>query len=98
MGSRRARSVFDIHDPHQAGQIDQSQQNEELPLSFLPQGQGGVLPNDLIYCHFKSANPLILKPPDEQELKIRGDFIVGNLDPSTVRRTTSSSSPSTTFA
>ena len=36
MGSRLARSVFDIHDPHQVGQIDNSQQEEELPLFFLP--------------------------------------------------------------
>ena len=83
MGSRLARSVFDIHDPHQAGQIDQSQQDgEELPLFFLPSGQGGVLPNNIIYYHIKTTNPLILKP-GEQELKNRGDLVCDNLDCST---------------
>lgn len=62
MGSRLARSVFDIHDPYQPGQDESQQQDTELPLFFLPQGQGGVLPNDIIYYHIKTTNPLILKP------------------------------------
>ena len=37
MGSRLARSVFDIHDPHQPSP-GESQLDEELPLFFLPQG------------------------------------------------------------
>merc|ERR1712060_10783 len=35
MGSRLARSVFDIHDPHQPSP-GESQLDEELPLFFLP--------------------------------------------------------------
>ena len=47
MGSRLARSVFDIYDPHSPANsgIPQEDASEELPLFFLPQGQGGVLPN-----------------------------------------------------
>jgi len=78
MGSRLARSVFDIHDPHQPA-AGESQLDEELPLFFLPQGQGGVLPNSIIYYHIKTTNPLLLKP-GEQEVKNRSDLVCDNLD------------------
>jgi len=81
MGSRLARSVFDIHDPHQPSP-GESQLDEELPLFFLPQGQGSVLPNNIIYYHIKTTNPLILKP-GEQEVKNRSDIVADNLDCST---------------
>lgn len=81
MGSRLARSVFDIHDPHEPA-AGESQFEEELPLFFLPQGQGSVLPNDIIYYHIKTTNPLILKP-GEQEIKNRTDLVCDNLDTST---------------
>mmetsp|Transcript_18676 Transcript_18676/g.25218 ORF Transcript_18676/g.25218 Transcript_18676/m.25218 type:complete len:437 (-) Transcript_18676:171-1481(-) len=81
MGSRLARSVFDIHDPYQPS-AGESQLDEELPLFFLPQGQGGVLPNNIIYYHIKTTNPLILKP-GEQEVKNRSDLTCDNLDTST---------------
>ena len=81
MGSRLAHSVFDIHDPHQPSP-GESQLDEELPLFFLPQGQGGVLPNNIIYYHIKTTNPLILKP-GEQEVKNRSDLVCDNLDTAT---------------
>jgi hypothetical protein len=58
MGSRLARSIFDIYDP-KAG-FNGEEQGEELPLFFLPQGQGGVLPNNIIYYYIKTTNPLLL--------------------------------------
>jgi len=81
MGSRLARSVFDIHDPYQPS-AGESQLDEELPLFFLPQGQGGVLPNNIIYYHIKTTNPLILKP-GEVEVKNRSDLVCDNLDTTT---------------
>lgn len=62
MGSRLARSVFDIYDPQISNSTDQSTSEEELPMFFLPQGQGGVLPNNIIYYHIKTTNPLMMKP------------------------------------
>ena len=47
MGSRLARSVFDIYD----SQANPEGMEDELPSFYLPQGQGGVLPGDLIYYH-----------------------------------------------
>lgn len=43
MGSRLARSVFDIYDPTIAASVAEqsSMQEEELPSFFLPQGMGG---------------------------------------------------------
>lgn len=63
MGSRLARSVFDIYDP-QIKDYDQdnSQGVDELPQFFLPQGQGGVLPNNIIYYYIKTTNKMVLKP------------------------------------
>jgi len=56
MGSRLARSVFDIYDT----QANQEGMDEELPSFYLPQGQGGILPGEIIYYHIKTTNPLIL--------------------------------------
>lgn len=47
MGSRLARSVFDIYDT----QANQEGMDEELPSFYLPQGQGGILPGEIIYYH-----------------------------------------------
>ena len=58
MGSRLARSVFDIYD----SQANPEGMEEELPSFYLPQGQGGILPGNLIYYHIKTTNPLILHP------------------------------------
>ena len=65
MGSRLAKSVFDIYDPSLGGNQgsgDKSTVDEELPTFYLPQGQGSILPNNIIYYHIKTTNPLILKP------------------------------------
>jgi hypothetical protein len=53
MGSRLARSVFDIYDSQA------NQEEEEIPCFFMPQGQGGVLPGNLLYYHIKTTNPLV---------------------------------------
>lgn len=67
MGSRLARSVFDIYD----SQANQEGMEEELPNFYLPQGQGGVLPGNIIYYHIKTTNPLLLNPskPEEKECR-----------------------------
>jgi hypothetical protein len=63
MGSRLARSVFDIYDPNlRQGVPDPSALDDELPTFYLPQGQGGILPNNLVYYHIKTTNPLFLAP------------------------------------
>jgi hypothetical protein len=74
MGSRLARSVFDIHDPNNPENDFTQAQIDELPLFFLPQGQGGILPNDIIYYHIKTTTPLILKP-GEEEVNNRRDLV-----------------------
>ena len=80
MGSRLARSVFDIYDPQApANKPEASQLDEELPMFYLPSGMGGVLPNDIIYYHIKTTNPMMLKPGDH-EVKNRKDLICDNLD------------------
>ncbi len=80
MGSRLARSVFDIYDPSAAGnQGDPSSLEDELPTFYLPQGQGGILPNHIIYYHIKTTNPLILRP-GFVENKNRSDLICDNLN------------------
>lgn len=54
MGSRMARSIFDVYDP-------QANQDEDfLPYFYLPQGQGGVLPGCLYYYNIKTSNPLLI--------------------------------------
>jgi hypothetical protein len=54
MGSRLARSVFDSYD----SQANQEGMEDELPSFYLPSGQGGVLPGNIIYYHIKTTNPL----------------------------------------
>jgi hypothetical protein len=77
MGSRLARSIFDIYDP-KAG-FNNEAETQELPLFFLPQGQGGVLPNDIIYYYIKTTNPMIHKAgvPDFPNRK---ELVCDNLD------------------
>jgi len=75
MGSRLARSVFDIYD----AQANQEGAEEELPSFYLPQGQGGVLPGDIIYYHICTTNPLILNP-GEAEIKNRNGLTCDKLD------------------
>jgi hypothetical protein len=41
IGSRLARSVFDLYDSHANFE---NQKEDDLPIFYLPQGQGGVLP------------------------------------------------------
>ena len=54
MGSRLARCVFDIYDAQ--ANLDGE---EDLPSFYLPSGQGGVLPGNIIYYNIKTTNPLI---------------------------------------
>jgi len=77
MGSRLARSIFDIYDP-KAG-FNNEAETQELPLFFLPQGQGGVLPNNIIYYYIKTTNPMIHKAgvPDFPNRK---ELVCDNLD------------------
>ena len=78
MGSRLARSVFDIYDPSLGNAADPSSMDDELPTFYLPQGQGGVLPNQIIYYHIKTTNPLVLRP-GFVERKNRKDLLCDNL-------------------
>ena len=79
MGSRLARCVFDIYDPSAAnsgadGGVD------ELPTFYLPQGEGGVLPGDIIYYHIKTTNPLFTRDGAGTVIvKNRGDLLCDNL-------------------
>jgi hypothetical protein len=61
MGSRLARCVFDIYDPSLGNGGDPSSMDDELPTFYLPQGQGGVLPKNIIYYNIKTTNPLVLR-------------------------------------
>jgi len=74
MGSRLARSVFDIYDT-QANQEGE----DELPQFYLPQGQGGVLPGDVLYYHIKTTNPLLLNP-NQPEMQNRPSLTCDNLN------------------
>lgn len=58
MGSRLARSVFDIYDPSSATANQNPDAVDELPTFYLPQGQGGILPGNIIYYNIKTTNPL----------------------------------------
>mmetsp|Transcript_29462 Transcript_29462/g.28608 ORF Transcript_29462/g.28608 Transcript_29462/m.28608 type:complete len:214 (+) Transcript_29462:2101-2742(+) len=79
MGSRLARSVFDIYDPSVGNQgQERSTMEEELPTFYLPQGQGGILPGGLIYYHIRTTHPLMLKP-GMMEIKNRKDLQCDNL-------------------
>lgn len=75
MGSRLARSVFDLYDP-QAQQAEAYKTQEELPLFYIPSGLGAVLPNNLIYYHITTTNPISNQP----EHKNREDLVCDNLD------------------
>jgi hypothetical protein len=55
MGSRLARSVFDSYD------TTINQEEEDVPQFYLPQGQGGMLPGNILYYHIRTTNPLIFK-------------------------------------
>jgi len=81
MGSRLARSVFDIYDPSLGSHnpADPSSMQDDLPTFFLPQGQGANLLGDLIYYHIKTTNPLILKE-GLKEKKNRKDLVCDNLE------------------
>lgn len=57
MGSRLARSVFDLYDPQAQNDFAYKNQ-EELPLFYIPSGSGAVLPNNLIYYHINTTNPI----------------------------------------
>lgn len=78
MGSRLARSVFDIYD----SQANQEGMEEELPSFYLPQGHGGILPGEIIYYHIKSTNPLTIKQGTPEQ-KNRSDLTCDNLDAET---------------
>jgi hypothetical protein len=76
MGSRLARSVFDIYDPavSAASQEQSSLTEEELPSFFLPQGYGGKIPGDYFFYDIYTTNPLKLKS-GSQSMKNRPDLI-----------------------
>jgi hypothetical protein len=67
MGSRLARSVFDIYDPAVSGasQEQSSLSEDELPSFFLPQGFGGKVPGNYWFYDIYTTNPLKLKPGTE---------------------------------
>lgn len=81
MGSRLARSVFDIYDPQ--SDINKAPQIEEIPQFYLPIGYGGVLPANLIYYHIKTSNPLIYKKNQEEFNNHRSPLVCDNLDVAT---------------
>jgi len=76
MGSRLARSVFDIYDPAVAAASHEqsSLTEEELPSFFLPQGYGGKIPGDYWFYDIFTTNPLRLKPGMEA-MKNRPDLL-----------------------
>lgn len=78
MGSRLARSVFDIYDPSLAHTGDPSSMEDELPTFYLPQGMGGIIPSNIIYYYIKTTNPLMLRP-GFIESKNRRDLLCDNL-------------------
>lgn len=75
MGSRLARSVFDIYDSN----AQQEGMEEELPSFYLPQGQGGILPGDILFYNIKTANPLVLNP-NSPEIKNRAPLTCDNFN------------------
>lgn len=80
MGSRLARSVFDIYDPavSAASQDQSSIVEEELPSFFLPQGYGGKIPGDYWFYDIYTTNPLKFKPGAESG-KNRPDLLCDNV-------------------
>ena len=57
----------------------EAQVEDELPQFYLPIGQGGVLPADLIYYHIKTTNPLLFSS-QQTENKNRSDLVCDNLN------------------
>lgn len=80
MGSRLARSVFDIYDPTISAAVHEqsSLQDDELPSFYLPQGVGGRLPGALDYYYIKTTNPLVMREGDPVE-KNRKDLMCDNI-------------------
>lgn len=80
MGSRLARSVFDIYDPavSAASQEQSSLTEEELPSFFLPQGYGGKVPGNYWFYDIFTTNPLRLKPGVDSS-KNRPDLMCDNI-------------------
>ena len=81
MGSRLARAVFDFYDPTVSAAVHEqsSVQEDELPTFFLPQGNGGKLPNNMNYYYIKTTSPLVLKEGEVEE-KNRPDMISDNIN------------------
>lgn len=48
-------------------------------MFYVPSGQGAVLPNNLIYYHIKTTNPL-RHAADQAEAKTRNELCCDNLD------------------
>lgn len=80
MGARLARSVFDLYDPASRLNSGEEGLSEELPQFYLPQGQGGVLPQSLIYYHISTVNPLIFSAQQPTVFKNRPDLVSDNLN------------------
>ena len=76
MGSRLARSVFESYDT--ASNFEE----QELPQFYLPSGQGGMLPGNILYYNIKSTNPLIFKE-NYKEPRNRKSLTCDNLDDET---------------
>lgn len=53
-----------------------------MPQFYLPSGQGGILPNNLVYYHIKTTNSL-KRDASYSEFKNRPDLVCDNLDMST---------------
>lgn len=82
MGSRLARSVFDIYDPavSAAAQEQSSMAEEELPSFFLPQGYGGKIPGNYWFYDTYTTNPLKIKA-DSGDMKMnRKDLLCDNIN------------------
>ena len=79
MGSRLARSVFDLYDPQTHASDVYNRAKEELPMFYVPSGLGAVLPNNLIYYHIKTTNPM-RHAADQAEAKTRNELCCDNLD------------------
>ena len=86
MGSRLARCVFDIYDPSSATGGAADGGVDELPTFYLPQGEGGILPGDIIYYHIRTTNPLVSREGSRSiVVKNRGDLLCDNLSDDTLK-------------
>lgn len=86
MGSRLARCVFDIYDPSAATAGAAEGGSDELPTFYLPQGEGSILPGDIIYYHIHTTNPLVTRDGIHQVIvKNRGDLLCDNLNDETLK-------------